>query len=175
PGLVGGHCIGVDPYYLTYKASALGYHPQVILSGRTINDGMAAYIAKNLVQKLAILGKNLAECKVLIFGTTFKENVADIRNSKVPDIAKELIDFGIKVELTDTHASPEEFEQEYQHCLYQQRNLVTNAVEVSTYVISHFIQLHWFLHNIATCTQSLRQMWKSTCLPIVVATRILND
>jgi len=97
PGLVGGHCIGVDPYYLTYKAKAVGYDPRIILSGRALNDNMGAYIAQKTVKRLIRLGKNVAKCKVLVLGATFKENVADIRNSKVADLVIDLLDFGINV------------------------------------------------------------------------------
>ncbi len=113
PGLVGGHCIGVDPYYLVHKARQLGYEPQVILSGRRINDGMPGFIAKRLVQKLMKLRKNPTEAKVLVKGVTFKENVSDIRNSKVADLVKELMQYSINVHMVDPHASPNEFAHEY--------------------------------------------------------------
>lgn len=113
PGLVGGHCIGVDPYYLVHKSRKLGYDPQVILSGRRINDGMPAYIAKRLVQMLIQKGKNPAQTKVLVMGFTFKENVADIRNSKVADLVREMMDFSIHVHITDPYASPNEVAHEY--------------------------------------------------------------
>lgn len=113
PGLVGGHCIGVDPYYLVHKSRQIGYDPQVILSGRRINDGMPGFIAKRLVQKLIKLGRNPTEAKVLIMGVTFKENVSDIRNSKVADLVKELKQFSINVHMVDPYASPNEFAHEY--------------------------------------------------------------
>jgi UDP-N-acetyl-D-glucosamine/UDP-N-acetyl-D-galactosamine dehydrogenase len=113
PGLVGGHCIGVDPYYLTYKSKQLGYNPNVILSGRDINDSMGAYIAKKTVQMLVKEGKDISESKVLVMGATFKENVEDIRNSKVVDVINELISFSVKVEVVDPVASPSEFKHEY--------------------------------------------------------------
>jgi UDP-N-acetyl-D-glucosamine/UDP-N-acetyl-D-galactosamine dehydrogenase len=113
PGLVGGHCIGVDPYYLVHKARQLGYEPQVILSGRRINDGMPGFIAKRLVQKLIKLRKNPAESKVLVMGVTFKENVSDIRNSKVADLVRELMQFSLNVHMVDPYASPNEFAHEY--------------------------------------------------------------
>ncbi|MCO6491144.1 MAG: nucleotide sugar dehydrogenase [Phaeodactylibacter sp.] len=113
PGLVGGHCIGVDPYYLTHKAKQMGYDPQVILSGRRINDGMPGFIAKRLVQMLIQKGKNPSHTKVLVMGITFKENVADIRNSKVADLAKELMQYSINVHITDPYASPNEVAKEY--------------------------------------------------------------
>ena len=113
PGLVGGHCIGVDPYYLTYKAEALGYKSDVILAGRRINDDMGARIAKKLVQQLIQLDKQIAHTKVLVMGATFKENVSDIRNSKVVDVIKALKDFSVQVEVTDPYADGEEFHHEY--------------------------------------------------------------
>src|SRR5205085_5506725 len=99
PGLVGGHCIGVDPYYLTYKAQELGYHSQVINSGRYVNDSMGFYVAKQTVKKLIALGKDVSKSKVLVMGATFKENVEDIRNSKVADVVKELVSYGVSVEV----------------------------------------------------------------------------
>lgn len=113
PGLVGGHCIGVDPYYLVHKSKKLGYDPQVILSGRRINDGMPAFIAKRLVQML--IKKNISpqNAKVLVQGITFKEDVSDIRNSKVADVVKELMQYSIDVHLVDPHASPNEVAHEY--------------------------------------------------------------
>lgn len=113
PGLVGGHCIGVDPYYLTYKAAQMGYNPQVILSGRRINDEMPKHIAKKLVQTLIQQGKNPGQCKVLVMGITFKEDVSDIRNSKVADLIKELQGFSVNVHISDPHASPNEVAHEY--------------------------------------------------------------
>ncbi len=113
PGLVGGHCIGVDPYYLTHKAKQLGYNPNVILSGRHINDSMGAYIAKNTVKLLIQSGKEIAKARVLVMGATFKENVEDIRNSKVVDIIRELKEFSLHVDVVDPYASPAEFKHEY--------------------------------------------------------------
>ena len=113
PGLVGGHCIGVDPYYLTYKASELGYHSKVILSGRQINDSMGFYVGEMTVKKLIALGKSAAETHVLVMGITFKENVQDIRNSKVVDLIKELRDFHVNVDVVDPFAVSEEVNEEY--------------------------------------------------------------
>jgi UDP-N-acetyl-D-galactosamine dehydrogenase len=113
PGLVGGHCIGVDPYYLTYKSAQLGYNSRVILAGRDINDEMAAYVAKKTVQSIIRNGVNVAQSKVLVMGCTFKENVTDIRNSKVADVVKELQGYGVKVDVVDPHASSEELQHEY--------------------------------------------------------------
>lgn len=117
PGLVGGHCIGVDPYYLTFKAESLGYHARVINSGRYVNDSMGYYVAKNTVKKIIAAGKNISKSKVLVMGATFKENVSDIRNSKVADVIKELMSYGVKVDITDPFADPEEFKHEYGYAL----------------------------------------------------------
>jgi UDP-N-acetyl-D-galactosamine dehydrogenase len=113
PGLVGGHCIGVDPYYLVHKSMELGYDPQVILSGRRINDGMPAFVAKKLIQILIGKKKNPGDCRVLVMGITFKENVADIRNSKVADLVEELRSYSVTVDVTDPHADHEETLEEY--------------------------------------------------------------
>ena len=113
PGLVGGHCIGVDPYYLTYKAKELGYDAKVILSGRTTNDNMGAYIARKTVQMMIKRGKDVAKSRVLVMGATFKENVEDIRNSKVADVIQELKNFSVNVDIVDPHASSDELHHEY--------------------------------------------------------------
>ncbi len=113
PGLVGGHCIGVDPYYLTYKSKELGYDSQVILAGRFINDGMSGYIAKKVLQHIIQQSGNIKNAKVLVMGATFKENVSDIRNSKVADVVRELKSYSLNVHVTDPHASGEELMHEY--------------------------------------------------------------
>ena len=113
PGLVGGHCIGVDPYYLTHKAAQAGYHSKVITSGRYVNDSMGGYIAKQSVKKIIAQGKHIQDAKVLVMGATFKEDVSDIRNSKVIDIVNELISFQVHVDLIDPHASSDEMLHEY--------------------------------------------------------------
>lgn len=113
PGLVGGHCIGVDPYYLTYKSKELGYNSQVILAGRVINDGMAGYVARKVLQHIIQHNGNVKDAKVLIMGATFKENVSDIRNSKVADVVKELTSFSLNVDVADPYASSEELQHEY--------------------------------------------------------------
>jgi UDP-N-acetyl-D-glucosamine/UDP-N-acetyl-D-galactosamine dehydrogenase len=113
PGLVGGHCIGVDPYYLTYKAEELGYHPQVILAGRRINDGMGKYIAEQAVKCLIEADKPVKGAKVIVFGITFKENVSDIRNSRVIDIIQELKEYGVEVIVCDPLAEKSEVKHEY--------------------------------------------------------------
>jgi UDP-N-acetyl-D-galactosamine dehydrogenase len=113
PGLVGGHCIGVDPYYLTYKAETLGYHPQVILSGRKINDGMGKYVAEQTVKRMILRGFSINKENIIVLGLTFKENVPDTRNSRVVDVVRELESFGAKVFVHDPVACPKEAEHEY--------------------------------------------------------------
>ena len=113
PGLVGGHCIGVDPYYLTHKADMLGYHPQVILAGRRINDSMGKFIAEQTVKQMIASGSPIKGAKVNVLGLTFKENCGDLRNSKVIDIINELRSYGIEVFVTDTQAEPDEAMHEY--------------------------------------------------------------
>jgi len=113
PGLVGGHCIGVDPYYLTHKAEELGYHPQVILAGRRINDNMGIFVADKVVKLMIKKGQMIRGSKVLVLGMTFKENCPDIRNSRVIDIIKELKEFGCKVDIYDPWADSHEVKEEY--------------------------------------------------------------
>ncbi|PLY07097.1 MAG: nucleotide sugar dehydrogenase [Desulfuromonas sp.] len=113
PGLVGGHCIGVDPYYLTYKAEEIGYHPQVILAGRRINDGMGKYVAENTIKKIIQADKRVKGARVLVLGLSFKEDVPDIRNSKVIDIIRELEDYGATVLVHDPLALPDDAHEEY--------------------------------------------------------------
>lgn len=113
PGLVGGHCIGVDPYYLTHKAQQAGYHAKIINSGRYVNDSMGFYIGKQTTKKIIAQGKHIQDAKVLVMGATFKEDVSDIRNSKVIDVVTELKSFQVTVDLVDPHASSEEMEHEY--------------------------------------------------------------
>lgn len=113
PGLVGGHCIGIDPYYLTYKAEQLGYHSQIILSGRKINDDMGKYVAENTVKKMIKANKQINGSKVAIFGFTFKENCPDVRNTKVLDIITELMEYGIEVKVVDPVADKEDLQRFY--------------------------------------------------------------
>lgn len=113
PGLVGGHCISVDPFYLMHKARSLGYEPQVIAAGRRINDYMPHFITKKVVQALIENGRNPGECRVLVMGITFKEDVADIRNSKVVDLIRELEDYSINIDVIDPHASATDVKHEY--------------------------------------------------------------
>lgn len=113
PGLVGGHCIGVDPYYLTHKAKELGYHAKIINSGRYVNDSMGFYVGKQTVKKVLAKGKSIIDSRILVMGATFKEDVSDIRNSKVIDVIKEIESFSCKVEVVDPHADREEYKEEY--------------------------------------------------------------
>lgn len=128
PGLVGGHCIGVDPYYLAYKAESLGYYPQVILSGRRVNDTMGVFVANKLVKLLIKKGHKIEGSRVLILGITFKENCPDIRNTRVVDVYKELKDFGMEVDVYDSWASAEEVKHEYDITLADKPNGKYEAV-----------------------------------------------
>jgi UDP-N-acetyl-D-galactosamine dehydrogenase len=114
PGLVGGHCIGVDPYYLAQKAQELGYHPEIILAGRRMNDGMGAYVAKEVVKLMIQKGIALKGAKVLMLGITFKENCPDVRNTKIVDVVAALQDYGLQIDIYDPWASSEEVKHEYQ-------------------------------------------------------------
>ena len=140
PGLVGGHCIGVDPYYLTHKADMLGYHPQVILAGRRINDGMAAYVAQQTVKKIIQSGGTVKGSKVIVLGLTFKENCSDLRNSKVADLVKELQEFGCDVSVHDPLAEAKEAMHEYDISLTEwaalpdRADAVVAAVSHSEYI-----------------------------------------
>lgn len=136
PGLVGGHCIGVDPYYLTHKAEMLGYHPQVILAGRRINDGMAAYVAQQTVKKIIQAGGAVKGSKVIVLGLTFKENCPDLRNSKVADVVKELQEFGCEVSVHDPLAEPKEAVHEYGITLTEW-NALPNQTDAIVAAVSH--------------------------------------
>jgi UDP-N-acetyl-D-glucosamine/UDP-N-acetyl-D-galactosamine dehydrogenase len=127
PGLVGGHCIGVDPYYLSHKAEILGHHPEVILAGRRINNGMAAYIAQQTIKKIIGSGTNIKGAKVIVLGLAFKENCSDLRNSKVADMVKELQDFSCEVFVHDPLAKPEQALHEYGITLTEWSQLPQNA------------------------------------------------
>ena len=148
PGLVGGHCIGVDPYYLVHKATQVGYHSKVINSGRYVNDSMGFYIGKQTAKKIIAQGKIIQEAHVLVMGATFKENVSDIRNSKVTDVISELQSFQINVDLIDPHADSLEMEHEYGLCLtsvlrndYDAIILAVNHNEYMNYDESYFKSL----------------------------------
>lgn len=119
PGLVGGHCIGVDPYYLTHKAQAIGYHPEIILAGRRVNDGMGPHVAAELIKKMIKAGHAVARARVLVLGFAFKENCPDLRNTRVIDVVRELKEFGCSVDVSDVWANTEEAEHEYGISLLQ--------------------------------------------------------
>ena len=134
PGLVGGHCIGVDPYYLAHKAESLGYHPQVILSGRRVNDAMGMFIANKVVKLMIKKGHKINLSRALILGVTFKEDCPDIRNSKVIDIYRELIQFGMQVDVYDPHAHKHEVEEEYGIHLVDK---ISSTYEAIVLAVSH--------------------------------------
>lgn len=142
PGLVGGHCIGVDPYYLTHKAEGLGYRPEVILSGRRINDNMGTYIASRVIKLMAQHEHPIKGGKILVLGLTFKENCPDIRNSKVVDVIEELKSYGAEVDIFDPHADPQEVEHEYHISLISQ---LTKPYHGIVLAVSHdeFKNLPW--------------------------------
>jgi UDP-N-acetyl-D-glucosamine/UDP-N-acetyl-D-galactosamine dehydrogenase len=142
PGLVGGHCIGVDPYYLTYKADSLGYHPQVILAGRRINDNMGVHIASRVIKLMTQNDLPVNNAKVLVLGITFKENCPDIRNSRAIDVIRELQSFGADVEVFDPHADSEEVKHEYDLDLVKELNKKYAAIVLA---VSHneFASLDW--------------------------------
>jgi UDP-N-acetyl-D-galactosamine dehydrogenase len=140
PGLVGGHCIGVDPYYLAHKAEALGYHPQVILSGRRVNDNMGLFVANKVVKMLINKGHKVSGSKALILGVTFKENCPDIRNTKVVDIYRELSQFGIEVSIYDPWANAEEVKHEYDITLIKEPQGPYDAI-ILTVAHNEYLQL----------------------------------
>ena len=134
PGLVGGHCIGVDPYYLAYKAGKFGHHARIINSGRDINDSMGSYVANQGLKKLVSLKRGIQNCRILVMGMTFKENVSDIRNSKVIDVIREFRSFGIQVDVVDPHASPEDVYEEY---LLELRNDLNPPYDAVIVAVNH--------------------------------------
>ncbi|MCK5339313.1 MAG: nucleotide sugar dehydrogenase, partial [Bacteroidales bacterium] len=127
PGLVGGHCIGVDPYYLTHKAQEIGYNPEIILSGRRLNDNMGSFVAGQIVKLMIKKEQRIAGSKALMLGITFKENCPDIRNSRVIDIINELTEFGVKVDTYDPWANPKEVKNEYGISLVSEEQLKTKG------------------------------------------------
>ena len=147
PGLVGGHCIGVDPYYLTYKASVIGYHPEVILAGRRINDGMGKFIAEQTVKKMIAQNAQVKGAKVLIMGLTFKENCADLRNTRVVDVVEELETYGVDVVIWDPVAEDHEAQEEYGINLAEFDNV--NGIDAVIAAVSHEEILNLDLHGLA--------------------------
>ncbi|QCK13452.1 nucleotide sugar dehydrogenase [Mangrovivirga cuniculi] len=142
PGLVGGHCIGVDPYYLTHKAESLGHHPEVILSGRRINDQMGLFIASKVIKLMTQMDNPIKNADILVMGITFKENCPDIRNSKVIDVIRELQSFGANVEVYDPLADPEEVQEEYGLTLIEKPSKKYNAI-VMAVAHNEFESLDW--------------------------------
>lgn len=142
PGLVGGHCIGVDPYYLTHKAESLGYHPEVILSGRRINDNMGVYIANSVIKLMSRNELPINKGKILVLGITFKENCPDIRNSRAVDVVRELQSFGTHVDIYDPHADPQEVQHEYGLAMV---NEITQKYDAIVLAVGHkeFASLNW--------------------------------
>lgn len=135
PGLVGGHCIGVDPYYFTYEAEMLGYHSQIVLAGRKVNDGMGQFVADNIIKKLVVAGKNMKDCRVAILGITFKENCPDIRNSKVIEIINRLKEYSIQPIVYDPQASALDVEKEYGIELVEDKEL--KNLDCVVFAVSH--------------------------------------
>jgi UDP-N-acetyl-D-galactosamine dehydrogenase len=131
PGLVGGHCIGVDPYYLTHKAKQLGYHAKIINSGRYVNDTMGFYVGKQTVKKILAKGKSIINSRILVMGATFKEDVSDIRNSKVIDVVKEIESYSCTVEIVDPHADSADYQEEYGYAITKEITGVYDAVIVA--------------------------------------------
>jgi UDP-N-acetyl-D-glucosamine/UDP-N-acetyl-D-galactosamine dehydrogenase len=142
PGLVGGHCIGVDPYYLTYKAESLGYHPEVILSGRRINDNMGVHIANAVIKLMSKNDLPINKARILVLGITFKENCPDIRNSRAVDVINEIASFGSHVHIYDPHADAEEVRHEYNLSLISKPEIIYDAIILT---VSHkeFLNLNW--------------------------------
>ncbi|MDD8017233.1 MAG: nucleotide sugar dehydrogenase [Bacteroidota bacterium] len=137
PGLVGGHCIGVDPYYLTHKAVTFNYHPEIILAGRRINDGMGAYVAKKLIQLMIKKGHKIDKAKILVLGITFKENCPDVRNSKVVDIVSELKEFGCDIDIYDPWANKDEVQHEYHLPIKVSEKELTETYDGIVLAVSH--------------------------------------
>jgi UDP-N-acetyl-D-galactosamine dehydrogenase len=131
PGLVGGHCIGVDPYYLTHKAKQLGYHAKIINSGRYVNDTMGFYVGKQTVKKILAKGKSIIDSRILVMGATFKEDVSDIRNSKVIDVVKEIESYSCTVEIVDPHADSAAYQEEYGYAITKEITGTYDAVIVA--------------------------------------------
>jgi UDP-N-acetyl-D-galactosamine dehydrogenase len=137
PGLVGGHCIGVDPYYLTHKAQAIGYNPEIILAGRRLNDSMGLYVANQVIKLMIKKGKKIEGSKVLVLGITFKENCPDIRNSRVIDVIREFQEFGCDVHVNDPWADADEVKHEYNLALLNSEHLTLNAYDAVILAVAH--------------------------------------
>ena len=137
PGLVGGHCIGVDPYYLAQKAQESGYYPEIILSGRRINDSMGSFIASDIVKKMIKRDISVKESKALILGFTFKENCPDVRNSRVIDVYNDLIDYGLKIDVYDSHAKVDDVLNDYNLILSSKEHVLSQKYSVIILAVCH--------------------------------------
>ncbi|HHL3303802.1 TPA: nucleotide sugar dehydrogenase [Bacillus cereus] len=173
PGLVGGHCIGVDPYYLTHKAETIGYHPEVILAGRRINDNMGNFVATSLVKQMIYKNMPIQGSKVTVLGLTFKENVPDLRNSKVIDVIRELEEFGIEVQVTDAMANSEEAMEEYGVELIPYKDLkpadaVVLAVPHEEYIKSGWEQFEQLLKHGKGIVVDIKGQLESESCPSVI-------
>ena len=157
PGLVGGHCIGVDPYYLTYKAEQMGYYSQIILSGRKINDDMGKYVAESIVKKMIKANKQINGSKVAIFGVTFKENCPDVRNTKVIDVIKELVEFGVEVKVVDPLAEKDDLWNEYRINLYEAHEI--NDMDAVIFAVPHDEFKSIKLEDVEKMYRSTRQVY----------------
>jgi UDP-N-acetyl-D-galactosamine dehydrogenase len=174
PGLVGGHCIGVDPYYLTSKAEELGYQPQVILSGRRINNGVGAFVAQRTMKMLSRAGVPLSQAKIAILGLTFKENVPDLRNSRIPDIVNELGEFGIRALVHDPLGNPDEAREEYGVSLCDWADL--GSLDALIFAVAHRKYLEMGVDNLLALVRDGGVVVdvKSTLDPAVVTGRGLT-
>lgn len=152
PGLVGGHCIGVDPYYLTYKAEMLGYHPDVILAGRQINNGMGKYIAEQTVKRMIASGRKISGSQVAVLGFTFKENCEDLRNSRVIDVVRELQTYGVDVSVYDPIANSEDAKREYEVDLIEWSSL--NNLDAVVVAVAHKSIIECDLESLASCCKA---------------------
>ena len=166
PGLVGGHCIGVDPYYLTYKAEEMGYHSQIILAGRKINDNMGKYVAEQTVKKLIQADKQIKGAKVAIFGVTFKENCPDVRNTKVVDVFNELTEYGVNVQVVDPIADKNDLWREYKMVLTDPKEV--KEVDALVFAVPHneFLKLD---------LSELLSMYRNNSRPVLIDVKSMFD
>jgi UDP-N-acetyl-D-galactosamine dehydrogenase len=160
PGLVGGHCIGVDPYYLTQKAQEVGYNPEIILAGRRLNDNMGIYVANQVIKLMIKKGHKIEGSNVLVLGITFKENCPDIRNSRVIDVIRELLDFGVRVDVYDPWADPEEVKREYGLALQSEDSIKGREYDAVVLAVAHseFKQTDLFRVNADTVVYDIKSV-----------------
>ena len=166
PGLVGGHCIGVDPYYLTHRAERAGYHPQIILAGRYINDGMGTFVAQQTIQAMASAKIGSVGTIVTILGLTFKEDCPDIRNSRVPEIIFELKKYGCEVQVHDPLCNPEEAQKEYGVSICKENELL--PAQAIILAVAHHSYIEWTLEH-------WRKLLKSGCIFVDIQSKINLD